>query len=110
MFVSVYRTITVCAAGLADCTLCQNTFTFFFLQCRTDTLSLPNLIVCMQQSYCLIQSSFTHSCRSEISPITNVSLEHVYKIFFLIKVLSLNILGSNGEWLFISIALSQQII
>jgi len=109
MFVSVYRTVTVSVQSVWSIVLYVKILLHFLLQCRTDTLGFPNLSDCMQQSYCLIHSSFAHSGRSEISLGTNVSQEHVYKIFFHIEILSLNVLGSNGEFFF-CIALIQHII
>jgi hypothetical protein len=58
----------------------------FILQCRTHTLRLANLIVFMQQSYCLIHSSFTESRISEIISGTKFSQKCVYRVLFHIKI------------------------
>ena len=63
ILVSVCRTITLCVLPVWPIVLYVKIPLPLRLQCRTDTLHLPNLSVYMQNSYCLFQGSFTESCR-----------------------------------------------
>ena len=63
ILVSVCRTITLCVLPVWPIVLYVKIPLPLRLQCRTDTLRLPNLSVYMQNSYCLFQGSFTESCR-----------------------------------------------